>query len=89
MIPIKGMKAHPYGLPMMMQAWGDFVIWAIGNISIRNKYFEETGNDLDELIGLDCSIQSIDQLSYYHRNIIIKFLDWSTEQFWGTIEEYH
>ena len=88
MKPIKGMKTDPYGLPLMMQAWIDFIRWAIGEKEIRAKFQKETDIHIENLIPRNALDAMIDEATGYDgKEMIVAFCDWVTMEFWGIEEE--
>lgn len=86
--PIAGMKVAPYGLPLMLDAWVGLLHFAIGRPEVRQRFKEETGNDLDDFLGRSALDALIDQATGRDRAMMVAFCDWVTVTYWGDGEAW-
>ena len=77
------MTVVPYGLPRMMPAWVDFIIFAIGKENILKAFESDTGIKLNSLENASLIEKMIDQQSGRVNEDLNKFLDWVTITQWG------
>lgn len=87
--PIAGMKVAPYGLPLMLDAWVGLLHFAIGRPEVRQRFKEETGNDLDDFLGRSALDALIDQATGRDRAAFVAFCDWVTVNMWGDGTDPH
>ena len=83
MIPIKGMKVEPLGLPLMGDAWLSFVFWFAGIDTYRAWFKKETNIDLSKLLHRSPLEMMIDESTGFERDAICQWCDWVTINFWG------
>lgn len=81
--PVKGMKVVPYGFPLMEDAWAGCMMWAIGEPEVRAKFTEATGLSIEDLVNQRGFAKLIDEATGYKRDVLLRFLDWATENVWG------
>jgi len=68
--------------PLMFQAWGDCLMWAIGNNEIIEQFRAETGNTWKpSIIPIN---RMIDEATGVDKKFIAEFIEWLTLNIWGT-----
>lgn len=85
--PIAGMTVMPYGLPLMADAWGSFVVWAAKNKGWLDEFKAETGNDLEGLVGGSPLDAMIDEATGHKAAVFAAWCDWITKTQWGVANQ--
>ncbi len=72
-------KGCPETEPIMIQAWGDFLLFAVSQPEIRKQFESDTGlmfpkTEVDNMI---------DQCTDYETERLERFVEWATETMWG------
>lgn len=82
--PVNGMTVVPTGGDWMCPAWASFVLWAATNDEILNAFHKATKLDARALESRSGLIRAIDEATGFEREIVLKFLDFATLNYWGT-----
>lgn len=77
---------EPYGLPLMQDAFFDFVLWAVGQTDMLAQFKKDSGYELESLIPKNGLERMIDEATGRTKDIIGKFIDWLIVNHWGEAE---
>ncbi len=80
---IPEMKHKPYGEDHMVDAFLGLVFFAVSIAQITNKFKDETGIDILDVIRAKGINEMIDKASGRQKDAIVKWLDWIAENLWG------
>lgn len=77
------MTKRPFGEQFMEGAWVGCVMHAISEDEPLAQFQKDTGINLKSFAHRGAMIQAIDKTTGYDRFVMLKFLDWVTENVWG------
>lgn len=77
------MKQTPYGHPMMDAAFLAFCVWLIGKPETKTQFKNDTGYDLETLMGLTPLDKLINDATGKTADVIGAYFDWVAVNHWG------
>ena len=81
-----GMSKVPYGWNYMPEAFIGFVNFSIGKQEFIDAFKLDTGHDLMSLVGGSPIDQMIDKQLGRVDAVMVEFMDWIVENYWGEDE---
>lgn len=84
-VPIEGMKALPYGWPLMAGAYMGLLQFLITQPEAREAFKADTGMDVTRALGFGVSPldRMVDKATGHDKAVVAAFADWVTETQWG------
>lgn len=78
------MKLHPYGLPLMLEAWQGCVAWAAKEPAILDRFLDGCGPLVKAAMRPRSALdRMIDSAGGMGPKVFAEFCDFVTKEFWG------